>query len=220
VGYSVDSNHNSGLRRADVNRLSVPYTGLDENASTPGPAAALQVDVPNWDRLQASILEDMNPGPPYGIAWWAPNPGTSRRTLISDQLFACTQSASENLIEAGLHWLDFLDFAERENDRFADVVSFVNGEPVVKARRAQSPMEDAGVRLVRLHTVGVVRALSGALDCLAGAIIGVTAIPSRFLRADLNGVRAFLRKKAAAGATTDAEHLQLQFRGARFAATH
>lgn len=187
------------MRRSDLERLSVLYKGLDETAETPGPAAALEVDVPDWDRLRASILADLSVEPPYGIAWWAPHPGTSRRILISDQLFACTQSTGENLIEAGIHWLDFLDYSEKESDRLANAVSLVNGQFSVTAPRPQSPLEEAGPRLVRLHVVGVVRALSGALDCLAGTIIGVTAIPSNILRADLKGVRDFLRKKAAAG---------------------
>lgn len=40
------------MRRSDLERLSVLYKGLDETAETPGPAAALEVDVPDWDRLR------------------------------------------------------------------------------------------------------------------------------------------------------------------------
>jgi hypothetical protein len=116
--------------------------------------------------------------------------------LISDHLYACTHSTGDNLIEAGLHWLEFLDFADRESDRLAYAVKLVNGEFVVKAPRRQSPFEDVGVELVRLHIAGMVRALAGALDCMAGAIIGVVAVPTRILRADFGVVRSMLRKIA------------------------
>jgi hypothetical protein len=120
----------------------------------------------------------------YGIGWWAPPPGTSRRILISDQLYACTRSAADNLIEAALHRLEFQDFTAQESDRVANALTFQNGEPIVKVPRRNSPLEDVGTQLVRLHVAGTVRALSGALDCLAGTIIGVAAIPLSILRSD------------------------------------
>ena len=160
----------------------------------PGPAKALGVDTPNWSQLETSILDDLSVGPPYGIGWWAPAPGTSRRILISDQLYACTHSTSDNLVEAALHWLEFLDFAERESDRLAYAVTLENGEFVVKAPRRQSPLEDIGLQFVRLHVAGMVRALAGALDCMAGSIIGVAAVPTRILRADFGVVRSVLKK--------------------------
>jgi hypothetical protein len=172
------------MRASDVARLSQPYDG-DPNQPGPGPAAALGVDTPTWLQLETTILDDLRTEPPYGIAWWAPHPGTSRRILITDQLYACTHSTGANLIEAGLHWLEFLDFAERESDRLVYAVKIENGEFVVKAPRRQSPFEDVGLELVRLHVAGMVRALAGALDCMAGSIIGVAALPTRILRADL-----------------------------------
>ncbi len=149
-----------------------------------------------WSQLETAIRADLSTDPPYGIAWWAPYPGTSRRILIGDQLYACMQSTRDNLIEAGLHWLEFLDCADRESDRLAYAVNIENGEFVVKAPRRQSPLEDVGLELVRLHVAGMVRALAGALDCMAGSIIGVVALPTRILRADFGVVRSMLRKIA------------------------
>jgi hypothetical protein len=177
------------MRSSDVTRLSQPYGG-DPNLPTPGPAAALGVATPTWSQLETTLLGDLSTELPYGIAWWAPHPGTSRRILISDQLYACAHSTGDNLIEAGLHWLEFLDFADRESDRLAYAVKFENGEFVVKAPRRQSPFEDVGLELVRLHVAGMVRALAGALDCMAGSIIGVVALPTRILRADFGVVRS------------------------------
>jgi hypothetical protein len=118
------------MRSSDVTRLSQPYGG-DPNLPTPGPAAALGVATPTWSQLETTLLGDLSTELPYGIAWWAPHPGTSRRILISDQLYACAHSTGDNLIEAGLHWLEFLDFADRESDRLAYAVKFENGEFVV-----------------------------------------------------------------------------------------
>jgi len=183
------------MRAADVARLSQPYGG-DPSVPGPGPAVALGVATPTWQQLETAILDDLATQPPYGISWWAPHPGASRRILISDQLYACTHSTSDNLVEAALHWLEFLDFADRESDRLAYAVKFEKGEFVVKAPRRQSPIEDIGVEFVRLHVAGMVRALAGALDCMAGSIIGVVALPTRILRADFGVVRSMLRKIA------------------------
>lgn len=197
------------MRASDVARLSQPYGG-DLNAPGPGPALALGVETPNWARLESAILDDLATEPPYGVAWWAPHPGTARRILISDQLYACTHSTADNLVEAGLHWLEFLDVADRESDRLAYAVKIENGEFVVKAPRRQSPLEDIGVELVRLHVAGMVRALAGALDCVAGTIIGVVALPTRILRADFGVARSMLRK-IAANPTGEGEGVQAGF---------
>lgn len=181
------------MRASDVARLSQPYGG-DPRLPSPGPAAALGVAIPSWSQFATAILGDLSTEPPYGIAWWAPHPGTSRRILISDQLYACTQSAGDNLIEASLHWLEFLDFADRESDRLAYAVKVENGEFVVKAPRRLTPLDDVGSELVRLHVAGMVRALAGALDCVAGSIAAAVALPTSILRADFGVVRSTLRK--------------------------
>ncbi len=156
------------MRASDVARLSQPFPeGADPAFAA---ASALGVAVPRWDELESAILGDLRGQPPYGVSWWAPHPGTSRRILISDQLYACAYSASDNLIEAALHWLEFLDFSERYSDRFANVLSFRNGEPVITSPRPQSPMQQLGLQTMRLHVGGVVRALSSALDCLAASV--------------------------------------------------
>jgi len=68
--------------------------------------------------------------------------------------------------------------------------------------------------MVRWHVAGVVRALTGALDCMAGAIIGFLALPKPILKADFGVVRSFL-KKIVATASTDGERLQASF-GVKF----
>ncbi len=76
-------------------------------------------------------------------------------------------------------------------------------------------MESLYPDVIRLHEVGVVRALSGAMDCVAGALIGVLAIPLNILRADLGRARQHFADLRKSGASTDGQQFQLEF-GSRF----
>jgi hypothetical protein len=197
------------MRTSDIGRLTRPYNG-DANTPTPGPSLALGVDIPRWGQLETMILENLSTRAPYGIAWWAPHPGTSRRILISDHLYACVQSVSSNMIESAIHWLEFGDWSDRLSDRFANAVVLERGKLVVKAPRPGNPLEELSLHMMRLHGVGCVRALAGALDCTAGTIIGVLALPTAILRADFSNVRGLLKNMVAAD-PTDGERLQASF---------
>ena len=196
------------MRPADIARLSQPYPDGPDKRTT-GPTRALGVQTPNWEELERRIFSDFTTEQPYGIGWWAPHPGTSRRILISDQLYACTTSVSTNLIEAGVHWLELLDAGDREDTFQADVIQIVDGQPQICARPRLTPLESLGPDMVRLHQVGVARALSGALDCAAGTIIGVMALPLSILKADFIGVQRYFGRRRAA--TTEGETRQEQF---------
>lgn len=197
------------MRPADIARMSQPYPdGAD--GSTMRPTCALGVQTPSWEALGRRIFDDFTTEQPYGIRWWAPHPGTSRRILISDQLYACTNSVSTNLIEAGVHWLELLDAVDREDAFQADVIQMADGQPRVRATPRTTPLESLGPDIVRLHQVGVARALSGALDCAAGTVIGVMALPLSILKADFVGVqRHFGRRRNAP--TTEGATLLAQF---------
>ena len=67
-------------------------------------------------RTEDRILADPTDAP-YGVGWWAPHPGTSRRILMSDLLYACTASVSTNLVEAGIHLLELIDARECRSRR-------------------------------------------------------------------------------------------------------
>jgi hypothetical protein len=43
------------------------------------------------------VFNDFIEQPPYGIEWWTPGVGASRRILIGDQLYACLDSVSTNM---------------------------------------------------------------------------------------------------------------------------
>ena len=197
------------MRPADTARLSQPYPDGHDSSST-GATRALDVQTPNWKALERRIFNDFTTEQPYGIGWWAPHPGTSRRILISDQLYACTISVSTNLIEAGVHWLELLDAVDREDTFQADVIQIVDGQPQICVRPRMTPLESLGPDMVRLHEVGVARALSGALDCVAGTIIGVMALPLSILKADFSRVQRYFGGRREAP-TTEGGTRQEQF---------
>jgi hypothetical protein len=197
------------MRASDIEHLAKPYDG-DANAPTPGPAAALGVDTPTWRQLGEAILRDLSPQPPYGIAWWAPHPGTSRRILISDQLYACAESVASNMIESAIHLREFAHSSDQFSDRLANTVKLVAGMPVAENPRPESPLEELSLYMMRLHYVGCVRALAGALDCVAGVIVGVLALPTSILGAGFREVNKLLKKNFAV-ASTEAERVQAGF---------
>jgi hypothetical protein len=181
------------MREVDMTRLSTPFAaGLDREIAT---RDALRVDAASWRQLTDLIFADLATGPPYGIRWWAPHPGTSRRILISDQLVSCAASVHDNLAEAALHYLEFLDARDRVDSLYADVVQFRHGQPTITMAPLRSPWDSLAHDVVRLHQVGVARALSGALDCVAGTVIGVAGLPQRILRADFAGLRRWHRQR-------------------------
>ena len=197
------------MRPSDVARLSQPYRDGTVGSRTEL-AGALGVETPNWEALERIIFDDFTIEQPYGIGWWAPHPGTSRRILISDQLYACTSSVSTNLIEVGVHLLELLDATDREDSFQADAIQIVDGQPEMRPRPRTTPLESLGPDIVRLHQVGVARALSGALDCAAGTIIGVIALPMKILKADFGGVQRYFGPRRQ-GPTTEGETRQEQF---------
>jgi hypothetical protein len=196
------------MRLTDLARLNAPYP---EDTDPPEAAAmaALGMELPHWTTLETDIFADFTEQPPYGIGWWAPGSGTSRRILIADQLYCCTASVAGNITEAALHWLEFLDAAERDGARFADAVQIENGRPTISAPRPRSPLDQLAPELVRVHYAGIVRALASALDCLGGVVIGVAALPMSILWAGFDRARNNLNRIA--GAANDGEKMQAQF---------
>jgi hypothetical protein len=197
------------MRPTDLARLNAPYPEDDTDPPEAAAMAALGMELPHWTTLETDIFADFTEQPPYGIGWWAPDPGTSRRILIADQLYCCTVSVAGNMTEAALHWLEFLDAADRDTARFADAVQIENGRPIISAPRPRSALDQLAPELVRVHYAGIVRALASALDCLAGVVIGVAALPMSILRADFDKARNNLNRIA--GAANDGEKMQAQF---------
>jgi hypothetical protein len=198
------------MRACDLARLSQPYPEGAEQAD--GLAmSALGLPLRRWKDLEALILDDFVEHSPYGIGWWAPYPGTSRRILISDQLYACFTSVSANMTEAVLHWLEYQDCAERDSERFADIVQIRNGQFDVVLPPPRNAIEELSREMVVMHIAGMARALSAALDCLAGAIIGVVAVPISILKAGWGNLETAFSKISKG--TTPGEQAQTNFYG-------
>src|ERR1019366_6602473 len=128
------------MRPTDLARLNEPYP---KNTDPPDAAAmaALGMDLPHWAALENEILADFTEQPPWGIGWWAPAPGTSRRILIADQLHCCATSVAGNMTEAALHWLEYLDASDRDSARLAHAVKVLPSGPVIDLPRPRSVSE-------------------------------------------------------------------------------
>ena len=194
------------MTRADIERLNREYpTGEPREGRL---ARALQVDLPVWRQLGDEIFADLDDHV-FGVGWWVPGPGTSRRILISDHLYNCVRSVEPNLIEARLHLAEAMDFWERESDFHARAVSISqDGNLRVQMPERRRPLDEITPAMAMLHSVGLIRAIAGALDCFGASVVGVVALRTNLLRADLDSAR---RRLAAVGGADPGEALQAQF---------
>jgi hypothetical protein len=193
------------MRAADLARLNEPYPEALEPTEEDA-RAAIGIKLPHWASLESEIFADFVEQQPYGIGWWAPDPGTSRRILIADQLSCCLASVAGNMTEAALHWLEYLDASDRDSARLAHAIKMLPSGPVIDLPRPRSVSEQLAPDLVRMHQAGLIRAIASSLDCLAGVIIGVVALPQSILKADFKQARAvFARIDSAASAGAKAQ---------------
>jgi len=194
------------MTRADIERLSREYPAGEPREGRL--ARTLQVDIPVWRQLGAEIFGDLDEHV-FGVGWWAPGPGTSRRTLISDHLYNCVRSVEPNLIEARLHLVEAMDFWERESDFHARAVSITrDGNFKVEMPERRRPLDEITPAMGILHAIGFIRAIAGALDCFGASVVGVMALRTSLLRADLDSARRMLAAVSGVGA---GEQVQAQF---------
>jgi hypothetical protein len=112
-------------------------------------------------------------------------------------------------MEARLHLLEAMDFWERESDFHARAVSMNKGGTLkVEIPERRRPLDEITLAMGTLHAVGFVRAVAGALDCFGTSVVGVTALRSNLLRADLDSAR---RALAAVIQGTPGSMLQARF---------
>ena len=176
-----------------LNSLSgYSLVGIDSDDVEFESISKLGLALPNLRCLERAVLGDLRESPPYGISQWDSSLDAEHRIFIRDQLYACTESISSNLSEAGLHRLEFLNWSERENALFS--IELVNGERRPIGPQSNNALQALTPRMTLLHMAGVTRALSSALDCLAGTIVGIIALPSDILKADFKRVRGDLEK--------------------------
>jgi hypothetical protein len=197
------------VRAQDLAGLRQPYA----NAAVPPDrrlADALGVGLPKLHELDDAISADLDPAQ-FGIGWWAPHPGTSRRILISDHLLQCVGTVSRNLVGAQLHLLELADWWEREGDFLARAISIGPGGGLqVNLPPRACPLDDAPFAMTGLHVSGFFRSILSALDCLAATVVGVLALPINILRSGMAGTITALN--AAQERATPGQQLQDDFR--------
>jgi hypothetical protein len=185
------------MRQRDLERLRRPYAESDPDQDRRF-ARALNIEAPSILSLHSEVLNDFDDRV-FGVGWWAPHPGASRRILISDHLVQCIHSVQKNLTEARLHFLEVAEFWERESDLFADAIRIERQRIMVVAPPRPTAWDDLPEAMSDLHTAGFFRAIAGALDCLGAAIVGIAALPINILRADLREARRAFNRIPATG---------------------
>lgn len=196
------------MRQEDLRKLSKPYTDsrgdLDRRLHS-----ALGADVPSAGILVKEVFSDLSPQT-YGISWWQ-SVSVQERILISDYLYQCAEGIEANLVEAKLHFMEWLHVKEQQDKRMADIFSRTPyGTIEGKYQPSAAPIDDLPFKLEGLHVCGFFRAIGSALDCLGGAIIGVLGLKVVLRKNDIAKARQVLDKIK--NPQTPGEQLQLDFR--------
>jgi hypothetical protein len=109
------------MRHADLQRLKRPYAERVDGAESASFRSALGIEIPATLMLRDLIFNDLDESA-FGIGWWRPEPDHARRILISDYMVGCAWSIETNVIEARLHSLEALGFADEHAASMADAV--------------------------------------------------------------------------------------------------
>src|SRR5258708_40343846 len=147
------------MRQDDINRLSEPYptdrADLDRRFHS-----ALGADVPHAAELAKEIFADLDTTT-FGVSWWVSLLPNQERILISDYLYLCSTGIEMNLVEAKLHYLEWLDTRDKQNQRIADMAHITDdGQLIPKLPPATKPMDDMPNHMEKLHVCGFFRAIA------------------------------------------------------------
>ncbi len=180
------------MRNEEINLLSQPYSGEKEEIDRRF-NSVIRADVPSAKKLVEEICSDFDTDE-FGISWWKSLP-TQERILISDYLFQCVTGIEVNLMEAKLHYFEWLDANEKHNIKIANIVSRDSqGNLVEKMPKSIAPIDDLPLKLENLHLCGFFRAIGSALDCLGATIIGVVALPVSMRKSSIKSAQESLKK--------------------------
>jgi hypothetical protein len=184
------------MKRTDCEMLATPYA-IEDGESDDWFRRRLGIDCPEVSQLAEAILADLDPKL-FGVGWWVGQLDTKRRILIGDCLYQAVESIEGNLTEAKLHLLELADWYDVEDRQNEDsvYVDKATRRPRPRVLPPQTALEQVPALMSTLHVVGTLQALNSALDCLAGAIVGVCALPLDIQEASYGKARAFLRGKA------------------------
>lgn len=197
------------MRNEDLTRLKKPYKQSTKEAFDSRFNSAIGANIPSAEKLTIEIFNDFDPNN-FGINWWLSLP-TEERILISDYLYQCASTIDTNLVEAKLHFLEWLDAKNTNNEKIANSISLdVRGEPSFKIPKPKSPYDELHRKLEEMHICGFFRAIGSTLDCLGSLIIGVIALPVGLRRGDIGKSEKKLNNLIDAG--DQGSKIQLEFR--------
>ena len=176
------------MRNTDIQQMHLdePFAeGTDPHRET---ETRLGLEMARSHDLERAIREDLAEEAPYGIVWWRPNCDdlTAIRILIADCLAACSSSVPHHLTTARIHWLEFLDHSDQEGSVFQ--------QTILRRMPYRSPLDVLASERAQASADALITSLSSALDCMAGVIIGVAALPIKIKTAGFQKTRSHLRE--------------------------
>ncbi len=197
------------MKNGDFNNLKQPYNNERKGLFDRRFESAIGADVPSAGKLVEEIFNDLDVNL-FGVGWWTTLP-TQERILISDYLYQCVNGIEDNLVEAKLHFLEWIDARERNDDKIADVI-FRNkfGELQIKMPPSKNAQDDLLNKLEGMHICGFFRAIGSSLDCLGATIVGVLALPTSLRRSDITKAEKALNKIQSLG--DKGSQIQLNFK--------
>jgi hypothetical protein len=195
------------MREQEITKLTEPYTDTRSDVDRRFDSV-IGADVPSSIKLFNEITADLDTHS-FGISWWQTS--VQERILIGDYLYQCADGIEKNLVEAKLHYLEWLDVRERQNNRIADGIKFnPDGEPYFKHPASQAPIDDLINRMEGLHLCGFFRAIGSSLDCLGAVIIGVLGLDTSLRHSSIDIAERTLLAVKDTGSLGSA--LQIHFR--------
>lgn len=196
------------MRNEEMDRLSQPYTTARGNLDRRF-YSSIGADVPHASELLSEIFNDLDERT-FGVSWWESLP-PEERILISDYLYQCVDGIEKGLGEAKLHYFEWLEARDKQNQRIANVISRNEyGELEQKMPASHAAIDDLPNKLEALHLCGFFRAIGSSLDCLGAAIIGVLGLPAPLRKSDIISAEKALARITAAN--SQGEQLQLDFK--------
>jgi hypothetical protein len=196
------------MRKQELNKLNEPYTAPKDHIDRRFESAIGAV-IPSASKLAIEILGDLDEQS-FGISWW-PSVPVEQRILIGDYLYQCADGIVTNLVEARLHYWEWVEAREKTNDRIADSIKIDPlGNPYQKLPPALAAIDELPYKQEAMHICGFFRSIGSTLDCLGGVIIGVLGLTTSLRKNDILRARSALVKIK--NPKTDGEQLQAQFR--------
>lgn len=193
----------------DLSKLRKPYEQSTVETFDSRFNSAIGADIPSAEKLANEIFSDFDTNN-FGIKWWTSLP-TEERILISDYLYQCASTIDTNLVEAKLHFLEWLDAKKINNEKIANSITLdAGGEFSFKIPLPKSPYDELHRKLEEMHICGFFRAIGSTLDCLGALIIGVLALPIGLRRGDIGKVEKKLNNLIDTG--DKCSQIQLEFK--------